>query len=358
MHFCNNLCMICVTHVSTCRQVAGALNSGIVGAPELRLHVRTRLQKRLDLLLSWTPCSCDVGTHSICAYPVETTLHTSGPVPVRGATACSEVHVLPAVPPDFTRPTPASGAGFTVYMAQELHVPLVALGSSPWQKFEWVFDNLPAGMSVVDDPPSMCEGSAGMSGHGSPMGACCVKFYARPAWQGCSGCPATNETVASDDGFVCRASVQPGGGGGWMERSAERDCVSFAIVSDAHCVAAGGEWLDPSAFSGMGCPRDASSPSAAAAPHFVVAGGREGSEAGCWQRQRTLRWAPAWDQGGLDVEVCVSLRVEATGCEPLPALPETRRCFSFAVQRCVYAVQVCVRQRSCVVCAVCMSASM
>jgi hypothetical protein len=61
--------------------------------------------------------------------------------------------------------------------------------------------------------------------------------------------------------------------------------------------------------------------------------------AACWGRRRNLTWVPAWNQGGLKREVCVSLSAPATGCEPTPGLPQPIRCFVLQVARCVYAVQ-------------------
>ena len=40
-----------------------------------------------------------------------------------------------------------------------------------------------------------------------------------------------------------------------------------------------------------------------------VAGGEEGREDACWERTRSLTWAPAWNQGGLRLVACVTLRV-------------------------------------------------
>ena len=64
-----------------------------------------------------------------------------------------------------------------------------------------------------------------------------------------------------------------------------------------------------------------------------------GSGAACWGRWRNLTWVPAWNQGGLKRNVCVSLRAPATGCEPTPGIPQPTRCYTLEVARCVYAVQ-------------------
>jgi len=69
------------------------------------------------------------------------------------------------------------------------------------------------------------------------------------------------------------------------------------------------------------------------------AGREERQGAACWGRRRNLTWVPAWNQGGLKREVCVSLSAPATGCEPTPGLPQPIRCFVLQVARCVYAVQ-------------------
>ena len=66
------------------------------------------------------------------------------------------------------------------------------------------------------------------------------------------------------------------------------------------------------------------------------------AEGGCWERERTLTWVPAWNQGGLRVRWCVSLVPNTptrTPCQASPRLAHAVRCFSFQVERCVYAVQ-------------------
>jgi len=70
-----------------------------------------------------------------------------------------------------------------------------------------------------------------------------------------------------------------------------------------------------------------------------VAGGEDGGQGPCWERRRTMTWAPAWNQGGLKLVTCVTLRVDPTKCEPTPHLPETSRCYTIKVARCVYSVQ-------------------
>jgi hypothetical protein len=67
--------------------------------------------------------------------------------------------------------------------------------------------------------------------------------------------------------------------------------------------------------------------------------GEQSEGAACWGRRRNLTWVPAWNQGGLKRNVCVSLWAPATGCEPTPGLPQPIRCYTLQVARCVYAVQ-------------------
>jgi hypothetical protein len=216
--------------------VSGSLNSGLVNAPSITLYHKHEVQKQVNVKLTWTPCACDVGERTVCAYAVETILANHQATPVRGPTQCTVIHVLPALPPDFINPTPPPDSTFVYYIAQERKIKLAAMTSSAAQEFEWIFENMPLGMDVAPQELSQCG--------------------------------------------------PPGVGGG----------------------AGAGE------DGGMG-------------------------GVGCWERQRTITWVPAWNQGGLKIRGCVSLRIVPTGCEPTPALGEPVRCYTFEVARCVYAVQ-------------------
>ena len=87
-------------------------NSGIASAPWITMYKKTEVEKHVKVEMTWTPCACDVGTRTICAYPVET-LRALPREPVCGAGRCTMLHVLPALPPDFANTTLAPGTQFT-----------------------------------------------------------------------------------------------------------------------------------------------------------------------------------------------------------------------------------------------------
>lgn len=145
--------------------VPGSLNSGVAGAPVINIHQQRQVQERVDLRLTWRPCACDVGKRTICAYPTLPAARSLG-APVRGRTQCTEVHVLPALPPDFVEPSPPPDTEFVFYIAQEQKINFTALASSPQQEFEWIFESLPPGMDVSPEERGLCEGGGG-GAHGN-----------------------------------------------------------------------------------------------------------------------------------------------------------------------------------------------
>jgi len=141
-------------------QVVGNLNSGTGSLSVLSFFVRRHNREIFETFVTWTPCSCDVGTRRICATPV-----LNGTVPrtdlrVRGSSRCVAVHVIPANLPTFILPSPSAMANIVHYISNQTSTKFGISTFAAWQQVEWQMVNAPSEMTMSAEQVSQCETSS------------------------------------------------------------------------------------------------------------------------------------------------------------------------------------------------------